>query len=81
MVTQSGSPETDLNFVTILKHEELSVPGGRPSGQKIEITYSFDENGMMACRFLDVASSKETILEISPNVEAGDSNIEEFFIE
>jgi molecular chaperone DnaK len=81
VVTQSGSPETDLSFVQILKEGTLSLPGGRPQGQKIEVTYSFDENGMMACKFLDVASSEETVLDISPSVEVGDSNIEEFFIE
>jgi len=67
--------------VQILKEGTLSLPGGRPQGQKIEVTYSFDENGMMACKFLDVASSEETVLDISPSVEVGDSNIEEFFIE
>ena len=46
-VTKSGSPETDPRFVSTVWEGELEVPEGRPAGQKIEITYAFDNNGMM----------------------------------
>jgi len=57
-VTKSGSPETDPRFVSIVWQGDLELPTGRPSNQQVDITYAFDENGMMKCSFVDVESGR-----------------------
>ena len=54
-VTEANSAETDRNFVNVIWEGNLELPGGRDEGQKIEITYSYDENKTMKCIFIDVA--------------------------
>ena len=82
VVTKSGSPETDPRFVNNVWEGDLELPDGRPEGQKIEITYSFDENGMMNCEFLDVASSRKTEINLE-NLANGEnaSNIDKFLVD
>ena len=81
-VTKSGSPETDPRFVSIVWEGELELPEDRPAGQVIEITYSFDENGMMNCEFLDVESGRKTKIDLdSHDKENGSSEIDQFLIE
>ena len=45
------------------------LPSGRAAGQPIDITYSFDKNGMMHCRIEDIGTGKsvekENIISIS----------------
>ncbi len=81
-VTKSGQAETDPRFVSIIWEGSMEVPGGRPKGQPIEVTYAFDENGMMKCNFLDVASgtSKDIELDHSKN-ETPKSNIDKFLVD
>jgi len=81
-VTKSGSPETDPRFVSTVWEGELEVPEGRPAGQKIEITYAFDNNGMMKCSFLDVESGSVTEISLD-DVSKGQtsSEIDKFLVE
>ena len=44
---------------------ELELPSGRPAGQKIDVTYSYDENSVMHASFVDVATGKETETSLS----------------
>ena len=82
VVTKSGSPETDPRFVNNVWEGDLELPDGRPEGQKIEITYSFDENGMMSCEFLDVASGRKTEINLEnlSNSE-NSSDIDKFLVD
>jgi molecular chaperone DnaK len=64
-ITESKSPEKNPKFVKIIKDTELSLPPGRPAGQEIEVTYSYDENQRMHASFKDVASERITEIEIT----------------
>ena len=82
-VTESRSPEKDPKFVKIIQKGELSLPSGRPAQQEIKITYSFDENQLMHCKFVDVASGREEVFALSPTQksESTDSEIDKFTVE
>ena len=64
-VTESTAPETDPRFVKIIWNETLELGPGRPKGQEIRITYSYDSNQIMKCSFVDVATGKETKVDLS----------------
>ena len=82
-LTSSSSNETDPKFVTIEKEADLKLPPDRPAGQEIQVTYSFDDNGLMQASFKDVESGKGRDLEISPTggKGSGPSNIDKFTVE
>lgn len=81
-VTRSASPETDPRFVTVVWDGDMNLPEGRPAEQKIEITYAFDENGMMQCRFHDVESGKSRDVELGHSFkENPTSNIDKFLVD
>ena len=60
IVTESGEETNDLSFVKIISESILNLPGGRPKGQKIDVTYKFDENQIMHCSFHDIESGKRS---------------------
>jgi len=55
------------------------VPGGRPAGQEIKVTYSYTEDGKMKASFLDVQSGN--IKDIDLTIKADGSNNEEIDID
>lgn len=57
-VTQSEYPETDPEMVKIVHEAEMALPPGRPAGCEIRVTYSYDSNQIMHCKFLDVQSGR-----------------------
>lgn len=65
-VTESNAPETDPRFVKIIWEGELSLPPGRPSNQEIKVTFSYDENQIMKCSFVDVGTSRKTEVDLKP---------------
>src|SRR5210317_236891 len=65
-VTQSEGPEDNKEFVNIIHEEMLKLPKGRPTGQPIDITYSYDESGKMHCMFTDVESGNSHEIELTP---------------
>ena len=78
-VTQSQTEETDPQFVKKVWDGLLSVPGGRPAGQEIKVTYSYTEDGKMKASFLDVQSGN--IKDIDLTIKADGSNNEEIDID
>jgi molecular chaperone DnaK len=82
-VTESSSPETDPKFVKTIWKGELSLPPGRPAGQQIDVTFGFDQNQIMSCSFVDVATGRKTEVDISHSGQNNnDSNsIDKFLIE
>ena len=65
-VTQSTHEETNINYVSIEWEGALDgLPSGRPAGQEIEVTYSFNESEQMGCTFKDTASGVEKSITIS----------------
>lgn len=70
--TQSTHEERDPNYVKFIWKGSLDgLPAGRPRGQQIDVTYSFDANEVMHCEFLDVASGKEKSIDLYPDSDTG----------
>lgn len=81
-ITESKSPETNPKFVKIIHEGELKIPENLPSGQEIEVKYSYDVNQMMHASFKHVRSGKE--MSISLSMRSGDktsSEIDKFLVE
>ena len=83
-------PLYNLNFFLLKKitiGAAIKVTGtiveSQGKGQKVEITYSFDENQIMHCEFLDVESGrKEKIdLAISKSNTDSETDIDQFLVE
>ena len=82
-ITESNAPETDPNFVKIIWEGELKLPSGRKAGQQIDVTYSYNENQVMGCSFLDVASGNNLPVDLniaSASDDEGES-IDKFIVE
>lgn len=54
----------DPAFVTTVLEEDLELPPGRPAQCEIQVTYTYDVNGQMACEFLDVESGRRRTLDL-----------------
>jgi molecular chaperone DnaK len=82
-VTQSKALESDPRFVREVWAGELALPPGRPANQEIEITFSYNDNGIMQCSFVDVASGqkKEVDLSIASASDSEDHEIDKFTVE
>jgi molecular chaperone DnaK (HSP70) len=82
-ITQSPQPETDPRFVKIVWKGEMAIPGGRPRGQRITITYAYQENGTMSASFVDTASGQRTIVDIAAQSSGTSSGIDinDFLVE
>jgi len=63
-VTECQTAETDPTFVKQIWEGGLEVPGGRPAGQKIKVTFAYSEDGMLSCTYRDDASGKSTDVEL-----------------
>ena len=64
-VTESTAAETDPRFVKIIWEGDLELPSGRPANQEIRVTFAYDDNQIMKCSFKDVASGRETKIDLS----------------
>ena len=61
-VTQSTAREENPKFVQIIWKGALdNLPEGRPASQPIEVTYGYDDNKMMICKYKDVNTGKELV--------------------
>jgi molecular chaperone DnaK len=64
-VTQSASRETDPAFVRVIWEGELGpLPPNRQSGMEIRVTFSYDSDQIMHCRFVDVGSGLSKDIEL-----------------
>ena len=64
-MTESSAVETDHRIVKVIWEGGLDLPEGRPARQEIRITFEYDENQIMKCSFLDVATKRETNIDLS----------------
>lgn len=81
-ITESKSPETDPRFVKIIHEESLELPPGRPSGQEIIVSYSYDENQIIHASFKDVESGNEKKISISMDSQhETSSDIDKFLVD
>ena len=81
-ITESKSPENNPNFVKVIHEQRLSLPPGRPAGQEVEVTYSYDENQTMHAVFKDVDSGQELTWSFSKaSGVATQSEIDKFLVD
>ena len=82
-VTQSGRDETDPKFVNIIWEGDLNIPSGRPAGQEVSVTFSYDENQIMKCSFLDVNSGQQKSIDLymDKKNKAEEKGIEKFLVD
>lgn len=82
-VTQSKAPESDPRFVKEVWSGELRLPPGRPKNQEIQVAFSYNDNGIMQCSFVDVASGKQTQVDLNMAAasESANSEIERFTVQ
>jgi len=82
-VTESTAAETDPRFVKVIWEGKLALPSGRPADQEIKITYSYDENQIMSCSFVDVATGRKSNVDLSmtTNQETDSDILDKFLVE
>jgi molecular chaperone DnaK len=80
-VTQSVAEETNPDYVKILQEIPFELPPNRPAGLEIQVTYSYDENEMMTCKFKDIESGKEVVTKISMSGQNDEDDIEKFLVD
>ena len=73
-ITQANDLTDDPKWGQIVWDGNLELPSGRPAGQEVKVTYSYDENGIMHASFLDVASGNETDTSFTADTDGGDDN-------
>jgi molecular chaperone DnaK len=64
-VTESTSAETDPRFVKVIWDGKLELPPGRPAGQEVQVTFAYDDNQVMKCSFVDVATKRKIDIDLS----------------
>jgi len=82
-VTESASMETDPRFVKVIWRGELDLGEGRAAEQRIDVTFSYDENQIMKCSFTDVTRGQKTEVDLTlANASASNSGvIDKFLVE
>ncbi len=68
-VTQHGIATKDADMVNVVAFGSLQLPPGRPAGQPVKVTYSYDADQRMHCVFEDENSGKK--LELDIDTQAG----------
>jgi hypothetical protein len=60
-VIQSANKNSDADFVTIVINEQfVNLPAGRLSGQRIEVSYSYDRNQTARSNLRDESLATQT---------------------
>ena len=82
-VTESTAPETDPRFVKVIWNGDLELPPGRPKEQEIKVSFAYDENQIMKCSFVDVATGRKTEIDLSmaSSDDSESADIEKFMVE
>lgn len=80
-VTQSTHKEKDPDLVTVIYETTLNLPEGRPAGQQIDATYSYDENQVMHVEFIDIASGKKVESKLEIKGIDDDDPVNDFIVE
>ena len=67
----------------MVHEEDLELPAGRPAGQEIQVTYSYDVNQTMKCSFVDVATGRKIEVEVAvgSGEEESDDVVNKFIVE
>jgi len=78
-VTVTQGEDTAVEYVNKIATHKFKLPPNRPADRPIKVTYSYDVNQRMHCRFEDVESGKvlEVDLCLNQDGEMGESNVRE----
>ncbi|KPK43917.1 MAG: hypothetical protein AMJ65_04535 [Phycisphaerae bacterium SG8_4] len=66
-VTITQGEDTDVEYVKKVATHKFELPPDRPAGCPIKVTYGYDVNQRMHCKFEDVQSSKVLEVDLSLN--------------
>ena len=86
-ITQSGSEQTDPDFVDIIWTDHLKELPIVTNDTEIKISYTYDTNGIMQCTILDILSGKSLSVTLdkkastSAKKPAGGVNIKDYTLE
>jgi molecular chaperone DnaK len=84
-VTITQGEDTDPAYVNRIATHSLELPPDRPAERPIKVTYSYDLNQRMHCRFEDVESGRLLELDFSldeeGNVTEKASELEPFTVQ
>jgi len=64
-VTVTQGEDTDVEYVKKIATHKFELPSDRPAGCPIKVTYGYDVNQRMHCKFEDVQSSKVLEVDLS----------------
>jgi molecular chaperone DnaK len=64
IITQGRKSEPDLKKVTILHDKYIKLGLGARAGQQIEVTFSYDNNGVMKCTLLETSTLTRTVVNL-----------------
>ena len=70
-VTITQGEDTDVEYVRKVATHKFELPPDRPAGCPIKVTYGYDVNQRMRCKFEDVQSSK--VLEVDLSLDSDGS--------
>ncbi len=75
-VTITQGEDTDVEYVKKVATHKFGLPADRPAGCPIKVTYGYDVNQRMHCKFEDVQSSKVLEVDLSLDREGSMSQSE-----
>ena len=64
IITQGRKSEPDLKKVNILHDKYIKLGLGARAGQQIEVTFSYDINGVMKCTLLETSTLTRTVVNL-----------------
>jgi hypothetical protein len=64
IITQGRKSEPDLKKVTILHDKYIKLGLGARAGQQVEVTFSYDINGVMKCTLLETSTLTRTVVNL-----------------
>ncbi len=80
-VTQSKTSEEDPKFVNVIWQGKLKLPKNRPAEREIHVTFSYDVNSIMHCKFEDKETGKITEIDLSMDESQPTSEIDKFLVD
>ena len=76
-VTVTQGEDTDVEYVNKIATNKFKLPPDRPAGCPVKVTYSYDVNQRMHCKFEDVESGRvlEVDLSLDQNGKVSQSDV------
>jgi molecular chaperone DnaK len=75
-VTVTQGEDTDVEYVRRIATHKFDLPSERPAGRPIKVTYGYDANQRMHCKFEDIESSRVLEVDLSLDGNGGMSQTE-----